>query len=37
LIGLAFDPAGGLVIASSDTIWRVDVPVLPLVRPFARA
>ena len=26
LIGLAFDPAGGLVIASSDTLWRLDVP-----------
>lgn len=26
-VGLAFDPAGGMVVASSDTIWRLDVPV----------
>jgi sugar lactone lactonase YvrE len=30
LIGLAFDPAGGLVIASSDALWRLDVPLKPL-------
>ena len=27
LIGLAFDPRGGLVLASSDTAYRFDVPV----------
>ncbi len=35
LIGLAFDPRGGLVLTSSDTAYRIDVPlegVLP-VRP----
>ena len=29
LIGLAFDPAGGLVVAGTDTVWRLDVPVWP--------
>jgi sugar lactone lactonase YvrE len=29
LVGLAFDPAGGLVVASNDTLWRVDVPLKP--------
>ena len=27
LIGLAFDPRGGLVLASSDTAYRLDVPI----------
>ena len=27
LIGLAFDPRGGLVLASSDTVYRLDVPI----------
>jgi sugar lactone lactonase YvrE len=27
LIGLAFDPRGGIVLASSDTAYRLDVPV----------
>jgi hypothetical protein len=27
LIGLAFDPGGGLVLASSDTVYRLDVPI----------
>jgi sugar lactone lactonase YvrE len=26
LIGLAFDPLGGVVVASSDTVYRFDVP-----------
>jgi sugar lactone lactonase YvrE len=30
LIGVAFDPEGGLVLASSDTIWRLDVDLQPL-------
>jgi sugar lactone lactonase YvrE len=25
LVGMAFDPNGGIVLASSDTIWRLDV------------
>ena len=29
LVGLAFDSAGGLVIASNDTAYRVDVPARP--------
>jgi sugar lactone lactonase YvrE len=28
LIGLAFDPHGGLVLASSDTVFRLNVPTL---------
>ncbi len=35
LIGLAFDPSGGLVVASSDTLWRFDVPITPLPLLFA--
>ena len=30
LVGIAFDPEGGLVVASSDTVWRLDVPLKPL-------
>jgi sugar lactone lactonase YvrE len=29
LIGVAFDPDGGLVLASNDTIWRLDVDLKP--------
>lgn len=29
LIGVAFDPGGGLVLASADTIWRIDCPLRP--------
>jgi len=29
LIGLAFDPLGGGVVASSDTVYRLDVPIYP--------
>ena len=32
LVGVAFDPAGGLVLASSDTIWRIDNGLRPLAR-----
>jgi sugar lactone lactonase YvrE len=36
LIGVAFDPAGGLVLASNDTIWRIESELRPLVpRPAA--
>jgi hypothetical protein len=31
LIGLAFDPRGGLVVASSDTAYRLDVPLRGLL------
>jgi sugar lactone lactonase YvrE len=27
LVGLAFDPRGGLVLASSDTVFKLSVPV----------
>jgi sugar lactone lactonase YvrE len=27
IVGLAFDPDGGLVLAGSDTAWRLDVPL----------
>jgi sugar lactone lactonase YvrE len=30
LVGVAFDPRGGLVLASNDTIWRLDVGLKPL-------
>lgn len=30
LVGLAFDPEGGLVAAGPDTLWRFDVPLRPL-------
>ncbi len=29
LVGVAFDPAGGMVLASNDTVWRLDVPLKP--------
>ncbi len=29
-VGLAFDPAGGLVVVSSDTAYRFDLPLRPL-------
>ena len=31
LIGVAFDPEGGVVLASNDTIWRLDVDLRPFV------
>ena len=27
IVGLAFDPDGGLIVASNDTVWRLDVPL----------
>ena len=30
LVGVAFNPKGGMVIASNDTAYRLDVPVRPL-------
>jgi sugar lactone lactonase YvrE len=32
LVGVAFDPAGGLILASNDTVWRLEVGL----RPFSR-
>lgn len=32
LVGLAFDPGGGLVLASNDTLWRFDDDLTPLAR-----
>jgi sugar lactone lactonase YvrE len=32
LVGVAFDPGGGIVLASNDTIWRLDVGLTPHVR-----
>jgi sugar lactone lactonase YvrE len=29
LIGVAIDPAGGLMLASNDTVWKLDVDVWP--------
>jgi sugar lactone lactonase YvrE len=33
LLGLAFDPRGGLVVASSDTVYRLDVGLRGLLLP----
>ena len=35
LIGLAFDPRGGLVLVSQDTAYRLNVPVRGLLSPVA--
>jgi len=32
LVGLAFDPAGGLVLASNEALWRFDDYLAPLAR-----
>lgn len=31
LVGVAFDPEGGVVLASNDVIWRLEVDLTPLV------
>jgi sugar lactone lactonase YvrE len=33
LVGVAFDPGGGLVLASNDTVWRLDADLKPLRSP----
>lgn len=33
LVGVAIDPAGGLALASNDSLWRLEAPVKPWVRP----
>jgi sugar lactone lactonase YvrE len=35
LIGVAFDPRGGIALASNDTIWRLDVPTKARDQPLA--
>jgi len=30
LVGVAFDPTGGLVVATNDTAYRLDVQIRPL-------
>ena len=30
LVGLAFDPRGGMVVVSSDAAYRLNLPLLPL-------
>lgn len=30
LVGVAFDPAGGLVVSSNETAYRLEVPIRPL-------
>ena len=30
MIGIAFDPAGGMMLCSNDTIWKLDVDLKPL-------
>ncbi len=29
LVGVAFDPAGGLVVCVDETVWRLDCPLTP--------
>jgi DNA-binding beta-propeller fold protein YncE len=29
LIGVAFDPSGGVIVASNDTVWRLDADLKP--------
>ena len=36
LIGLAFEPAGGLVVVSTDSAYRFDLPLRPLHNPATR-
>lgn len=35
LVGLAFDPEGGLLLASADTVWQLDCPLKPLPREWS--
>ena len=30
LVGVTFDPHGGIILASNDTVWRLNVPLKPL-------
>ncbi len=30
LVGVAFDPKGGLVVTTNETAYRLDVPIRPL-------
>ncbi len=31
LVGVTFDPSGGLILASNDSVWRLDVPLRPFM------
>jgi sugar lactone lactonase YvrE len=33
VVGLAFDPEGGMIVASSDSIWRLGVPLAAAAYP----
>ena len=33
MIGIAFDPRGGMVLCSNETIWHLDVDKQPWRRP----
>jgi len=35
LIGVAFDPRGGLALASNDTVWHLDADLRPYQSPLA--
>lgn len=35
VVGLTLDPDGGMVIASNDTVWRLDVPLRAAPAPHA--
>jgi sugar lactone lactonase YvrE len=34
LVGVAFDPHGGLILASNDTVWKLDVDLKPFAAPL---
>jgi sugar lactone lactonase YvrE len=34
LVGVAFDPAGGVILASNDTVWKLDVDLKPARAPL---
>jgi hypothetical protein len=36
LLGLAFDPRGGLVVASSETVYRLDIGLRGRLPPLRR-
>ena len=37
LVGVAFDPRGGLILASNDTVWKLDVDLKPFAANAAEA
>ena len=36
LVGVCFDPDGGLLVASADTVWRLDCALQPLHSPHGK-